>query len=62
MTDPPIIEDTEWRCTICGRIGSVGRCCGLETREPLNDLAREEAARIKLKNEKREDEDHEQPN
>lgn len=21
-----------WKCTICGSIGTVGRCCGLETR------------------------------
>ena len=24
-----------WRCTVCGRIGSVGRCCGTDTREPV---------------------------
>ena len=35
-------DDTQFRCTVCGRIGSVGRCCGLETREPLNDRARAE--------------------
>jgi uncharacterized C2H2 Zn-finger protein len=35
-------DDTLFRCTKCGRIGSVGRCCGLDTREPLNDLARAE--------------------
>lgn len=23
-----------WRCTVCGRLGTVGRCCGEETREP----------------------------
>jgi hypothetical protein len=23
-----------WRCTKCGRVGTVGRCCGEETREP----------------------------
>ncbi|MBT9167232.1 MAG: hypothetical protein DDT19_00557 [Syntrophomonadaceae bacterium] len=34
------IEDAEacdvefWRCTKCGRIGTVGRCCGENTREP----------------------------
>lgn len=22
-----------WRCTVCGRIGPVGRCCGHDTRE-----------------------------
>jgi len=21
-----------WQCTICGRVGTVGRCCGMETR------------------------------
>jgi hypothetical protein len=21
-----------WRCTVCGRIGTVGRCCGEDTR------------------------------
>lgn len=36
------MEDTLYRCTICGRIGSVGRCCGDETREPLNNLALKE--------------------
>ena len=35
-------NDTWYRCTICGREGTVGRCCGEETREPLNDLARAE--------------------
>jgi len=25
-----------WECTICGRIGSVGRCCGDETRKPAD--------------------------
>ena len=25
-----------WKCTICGRVGSVGRCCGDETREPAD--------------------------
>lgn len=24
-----------WRCTVCGRIGTVGRCCGEDTREPV---------------------------
>ncbi len=27
-------ETNLWRCTVCGRIGTVGRCCGEETREP----------------------------
>ena len=35
-------KDTQFRCTICGQIGTVGRCCGFATREPLNDLARAE--------------------
>jgi|GEM_PF-4919603 len=28
-------EPNLWRCTVCGRIGTVGRCCGEETREPV---------------------------
>jgi hypothetical protein len=36
------MSDTLYKCTICGRIGSVGRCCGAETRIPLNDLAKKE--------------------
>ncbi len=28
-------ETDLWRCTICGRIGTVGRCCGEDTREPV---------------------------
>ena len=36
--------DSQFRCTVCGQIGTVGRCCGLETREPLNGLARAELA------------------
>jgi hypothetical protein len=24
-----------WRCTQCGKIDLVGRCCGFETREPV---------------------------
>ena len=38
--------DTQFRCTVCGQIGTVGRCCGLNTREPLNDLARAELADV----------------
>jgi hypothetical protein len=38
--------DELWRCTICGQIGTVGRCCGNDTREPLNDAARKEQQRI----------------
>ena len=26
-------EPDLWRCTVCGRLGTVGRCCGEETRE-----------------------------
>jgi hypothetical protein len=26
-----------WECTICGRVGEVGRCCGDETREPIEE-------------------------
>lgn len=25
-------EEPLYRCTVCGRVGTVGRCCGLETR------------------------------
>ena len=39
-------DDTQFRCTVCGQIGTVGRCCGLNTREPLNDLARAELADV----------------
>lgn len=33
---PPISEDDVdlWKCTKCGRIGTVGRCCGEDTRVP----------------------------
>jgi hypothetical protein len=34
-----LADDSQFRCTVCGQIGTVGRCCGLDTREPLNDLA-----------------------
>ena len=30
-------EPDLWRCTVCGRVGTVGRCCGEETREPVNE-------------------------
>ncbi len=36
--DMPCAESDEtdlWRCTVCGRLGTVGRCCGEETREPV---------------------------
>lgn len=36
-------NDTQYLCTVCGRIGSVGRCCGLETRIQVNDAAIEES-------------------
>ena len=26
-------EERKFRCTICGRIGIVGRCCGRDTQE-----------------------------
>ena len=42
-----IENDTWYRCTVCGREGRVGRCCGDETRAPLNDLAKKEQATIK---------------
>ena len=29
-------EPDLWRCTVCGRLGTVGRCCGEETREPVS--------------------------
>ena len=31
-----------YRCLKCGRLGNVGRCCGNDTREPLNEAARTE--------------------
>ena len=34
LVDPAIQPDL-WRCTVCGRTGTVGRCCGEETREPV---------------------------
>ena len=30
-----LVREDLWRCTVCGRIGTVGRCCGEETREPV---------------------------
>ena len=35
-------ETTLYECTVCGRIGNVGRCCGDETRRTLNNEARAE--------------------
>lgn len=43
------MNDTRYKCTVCGRIGSVGRCCGDETRIPLNKAAREEQRKLKEK-------------
>ena len=43
------INDTWFRCTVCDRKGTVGRCCGEETRIPLNQLAKEE----QIKNQRR---------
>jgi len=40
-------SDTWYKCTICGREGRVGRCCGDETRKPLNALARNEQKRLR---------------
>lgn len=37
-----IENEPAWQCTICGRIGTVGRCCGKNTRRPLNRVAFEE--------------------
>ena len=28
-------EERKFRCTKCGRIGTVGRCCGRDTREAV---------------------------
>lgn len=38
-------SESLFECTFCGRIGSVGRCCGRDTRRPLNDAALEEVSR-----------------
>lgn len=32
-------QESKWKCTKCGRVGTVGRCCGLETRIPINEAA-----------------------
>ena len=32
-------EERKYRCTECGRIGTVGRCCGRNTLVDLSDLA-----------------------
>lgn len=41
-----IENDTWYKCTVCGAEGRVGRCCGLETRIPLNKLAKIEQGKI----------------
>jgi len=41
------LNDTWYKCTVCGREGRVGRCCGNETRIPLNELAKIEQEKIK---------------
>ena len=38
-------ESDLWRCTVCGRIGTVGRCCGEGTREPVQASDIREAGR-----------------
>ena len=25
----------KWQCTVCGNVGTVGRCCGRDTRVPI---------------------------
>jgi len=45
MSATYISEPPSWRCTVCGRVGTVGRCCGVDTREPLNISAKTEAHR-----------------
>ncbi len=49
-----IKDDTWYRCTVCGREGRVGRCCGYDTREPMNDAAREEQRQIAADREREE--------
>jgi hypothetical protein len=47
VSEPPpaVASEPQWRCTKCGQVGTVGRCCGLNTRVPLNDAARAEVAK-----------------
>lgn len=33
----PTAQPKLYRCTICGQVGTVGRCCGLETRAPVDE-------------------------
>src|SRR5690606_20851960 len=40
-------ETDLWRCTVCGRVGTVGRCCGEETREPYRPNKEHDAAMAK---------------
>ena len=40
-------NDTWFKCTVCGCESPVGRCCGEETRLPLNKKAKEVIAKIK---------------
>lgn len=47
-----IENDTWYKCTVCGREGRVGRCCGDETRIPLNKLAMEEFQRMNTRQQK----------
>jgi hypothetical protein len=42
VSSTPWLDSPQWQCTECGRVGTVGRCCGLNTRRPLNALARQE--------------------
>lgn len=41
-----LMKGTLYKCTACGRVGTVGRCCGLETRTPLNEMAKEEQRKL----------------
>jgi len=40
------VYDTLYRCNICGREGSVARCCSNDNRTPLNDEAKKEYAEL----------------
>ena len=41
-------EEPWYKCTLCGQEGFVGKCCGEETRIPLNKLAKDEMMLNKL--------------
>ena len=43
-------ETDLWRCTVCGRVGTVGRCCGEETREPFWPTADQFIATFRCEN------------